>query len=696
MLTNGWYVVDYDIEYKEYLDIDGDVNILLVNGKTMYAKDGIRIKTNSKLTIYGQYGCTGKIKADGSIGAKGDIYAGELIVHSGTIECKSKSHNNAAIGAGNGANNKNTGYKSITIYGGVVTANGVGGGQENNSGKAGPITIYGGTVNAKGGSNGAGIGGGEESGNGLITIYGGFVTAEGGKSGPGIGCGENSHLCHHIYIHGGNVTARGGELGAGIGNGEYSDTEITNLDNVIYINGGKVIADGGERGAGIGGGSSSPGAKVEINGGSVYATAGVGGAGIGSGAQSASKSKGNGGILTVNGGYIEAKSRSRLAAPIGGGYKDSGGTVTINYGTVKAKMYVELDVVGDAHFIGGGDNNHGNGNLYLGDLLQVIEPSGYMPEAAKRIETCQANVPSCVCTLTIKPCDHPRASATDNGDGTHTLNCRYCKGETLPHNSYEYTPEGYVCKRCHAEVSSTTNICDIGKYTYGVSQNGYVGVPYQVAKNAEQTLPDCDNFEGYEFVGWVIASDLPTGGNFEPLSGETLLLPGEKIMVTENIKIVARYRPTSITLADNASNETLLRDNYARTRTVTLADRTLWKDNSWNTLCLPFSVALEGSPLEGAILKELDMEGFYDANGKHYIYHKKVDDEDQTPTGYYDDGGTFYGDNAPAFHQTGFDATTGTLTLYFRDATSIEAGKPYIIKWGNTQDTTVVTMFAKR
>ena len=258
VLTDGWYVVDYDIEHQEYIDIDGDVKILLVNGKTLYAKDGIRIKTDSKLTIYGQYGCTGKIKADGSIGGKGDIYAGELIVHSGTIECKAKSHNNAAIGGGNGAKNKNTGYKSITIYGGVVTANGVGGGagigggQENDHLKAGPITISGGTVNAKGGSNGAGIGGGEESGNGLITIYGGSVTAEGGSSGPGIGCGEASHLCHPIYIHGGNVTARGGENGAGIGNGEGStNKETTNEDNVIYINGGKVIANGGKEGAGI-------------------------------------------------------------------------------------------------------------------------------------------------------------------------------------------------------------------------------------------------------------------------------------------------------------------------------------------------------------------------------------------------------------------------------------------------------------
>ena len=459
-----------------------------------------------------------------------------------------------------------------------------------------------------------------------------------------------------------------------------------------------MIANGGKEGAGIGGGSFAPGAKVEINGGSVYATGGVNGAGIGSGAFPGSTHEGNGGILTVNGGYIEATSKSILAAPIGGGWHDRGGKVTINGGTVKACMNAEdyLDPRQSARYIGAGDINLGIGELYLGDLLQVRESGGYMPEAAKRIETCQAVIPGVFCSVTIKPCDHPGASATDNGDGTHTINCRYCKGETVPHNSYEYTPEGYVCKRCNAGVSSTTNVCSIGKYTYNASQNAYVAVAYQVVKNAEHILPDCDDFEGYEFVGWVVATSNPTGDNFEPLSGETLLLPGEKLMVTETIKIVARYRPTSITLADHASNESVLKENYARTRNVTLAGRTLWKDNSWNTLCLPFSLTAEelaASQLSGYTgLKELDVEGFYDEAGNHYIYHENVDEEDENndeedkmPTGYYDDTATPYDGDVSALHQTSFDRTTGTLYLYFRDATSIEAGKPYLIKWATAE-----------
>ena len=87
---------------------------------------------------------------------------------------------------------------------------------------------------------------------------------------------------------------------------------------------------------------------------------------------------------------------------------------------------------------------------------------------------------------------------------------------------------------------------------------------------------------------------------------------------------------------------------------VVLKDRTLYKDGDWNTLCLPFNVAdndptdgisFSGTPLEGATAMELDVDGTY--NG----------------------------------YQTGFDATDGTLHLYFKEANTIEAAKPYLIKW---------------
>ena len=77
--------------------------------------------------------------------------------------------------------------------------------------------------------------------------------------------------------------------------------------------------------------------------------------------------------------------------------------------------------------------------------------------------------------------------------------------------------------------------------------------------------------------------------------------------------------------------------NYA------LTGRTLYCDGAWNTLCLPFALpTLTGTPLDGFTVKELDTETAYDG------------------------------------HVTGLDGTT--LYLNFRDATSIEAGRPYIVK----------------
>ena len=87
-------------------------------------------------------------------------------------------------------------------------------------------------------------------------------------------------------------------------------------------------------------------------------------------------------------------------------------------------------------------------------------------------------------------------------------------------------------------------------------------------------------------------------------------------------------------LYDTADNDVA---DIAGTTNVSLYGRTIYCDGDWNTLCLPFDVGdLDGTPLEGAAIKELD-------------------------------GSTS-------------NLSGGTLTLNFKDATSIEAGKPYIVK----------------
>ena len=110
----------------------------------------------------------------------------------------------------------------------------------------------------------------------------------------------------------------------------------------------------------------------------------------------------------------------------------------------------------------------------------------------------------------------------------------------------------------------------------------------------------------------------------------------------------------ALLLADNADNSTQINALNGLTTAAILQGRTLYKDGAWNTLCLPFDVtsaqmAETTHPLYGATIMELDTEGTYEG-GK----------------------------------QTGLDGTT--LYLYFKNATSIEAGRPYIVRWGTPEN----------
>lgn len=111
-------------------------------------------------------------------------------------------------------------------------------------------------------------------------------------------------------------------------------------------------------------------------------------------------------------------------------------------------------------------------------------------------------------------------------------------------------------------------------------------------------------------------------------------------------------------LRDYAENSNLL-DRIEDMPRVGLVGRTLYKDGDWNTLCLPFNVGnegngLTGTPLEGATVMTLD-------NSEN--------------------------------SETGFDPSSGTLTLNFAEVNSIEAGKPYIIKWENSGENIVNPTF---
>ena len=110
--------------------------------------------------------------------------------------------------------------------------------------------------------------------------------------------------------------------------------------------------------------------------------------------------------------------------------------------------------------------------------------------------------------------------------------------------------------------------------------------------------------------------------------------------VTENNGAVG-----AIALYDQGTdNAKIISDNANESRNVALVGRTLYKDGAWNTLCLPFSLSAAQiaahADFAGATLMTMDVT-----------------------------------------QKNGFNTENGTLYLWFKTATAIEAGVPYLVKW---------------
>lgn len=224
----GWYVVNSDVTINNRVTVSGAVHLILVDGYTLTASNGINVSGSSNsLTIYGQQNGTGTLKANTksqypAIGGNENSECGSITINGGTI-------------------NAETGYSSAVIGSGW-------------RGKGGNITINGGTITATSwGAGGAGIGSGgcnEGSEEDIpdtmnITINGGTITATGSEHCPGIGGGQYRKGCF-IEINGGTITATGGNNASGIGTGSAGQT-------TTRIKGGTVTATGSGSGFGIGG-----------------------------------------------------------------------------------------------------------------------------------------------------------------------------------------------------------------------------------------------------------------------------------------------------------------------------------------------------------------------------------------------------------------------------------------------------------
>ena len=187
-LAAGWYFVGKNISYDATLTLTGDVNLILVDGKTMnvgtsgnrISGNGIKRDGDADLTIYGQTAQTGTL----SVYVSGDYWNAigprNLTINGGNV---------IASAEGKGANGiKANGGGDITINRGNVNATATGSGTWGIASQ-GNVEINGGTVNASGDV-------GIQSGNDLA-INGGNITAS----------SIAATIDGSVAINGGNVTA---------------------------------------------------------------------------------------------------------------------------------------------------------------------------------------------------------------------------------------------------------------------------------------------------------------------------------------------------------------------------------------------------------------------------------------------------------------------------------------------------------
>lgn len=117
--------------------------------------------------------------------------------------------------------------------------------------------------------------------------------------------------------------------------------------------------------------------------------------------------------------------------------------------------------------------------------------------------------------------------------------------------------------------------------------------------------------------------------------------------IGQPLKNQIRLDISSVDLADQTDNSSVISDKDGETQGIILNDRTIYRDGDWNTLCLPFNIGDANA-----------------ANGHHY------------------DGTELEGATVMELNNATSDMSAdGKLTLNFTEAACVKAGKPYIVKW---------------
>ena len=243
-LAAGWYVVTGEVTVSERMIVaDGaQVHLILEDGSTLTATQGIKVPVGSGLTIYAQssvQGTMGKLVATGGYGPSPEGYTiyyagigggshescGDITINGGEVTAMGRYESDiasAGIGAGGNSRSGDANFSDIIINGGIVTASvnssntcAIGTAHKWSSGTGDKIEINGGTVTAIAGTAAGGIGAYEVKED--VIIRGGTVA--------GYGWGS-------ICIYKGDITISDAVVGAKTSSGTtyYDYADIINHD----------------------------------------------------------------------------------------------------------------------------------------------------------------------------------------------------------------------------------------------------------------------------------------------------------------------------------------------------------------------------------------------------------------------------------------------------------------------------------
>ena len=469
----------------------------------------------------------------------------------------------------------------------------------------------------------------------------------------GIGAGYNAS-CGSILISGGTIVAKGGAYSAGIGSRNYTscgDITITNDVTSVTATAGTASPNS------IGKGVESSCGTVTIGG---IVTGGVTENPI-------TYEPGVTPIYTItynlDGGtnnnrsyYLSQSPDITLAEPVRFHYDFVGWTwegqeipvknVTIAHGSTGNKVFTahweytnvaKINLAPSPYMSIDGDVLTGTGNadthITIADGATVTLSNVDITGITNDNDHKWAGI-SCLGDATIILAE----GTTNNVKGGH----EYYPGIYVPeNNTLTIQSSGFL------EACSNGNGCGIGG-GYEINCGNIVIVSGKIeatvwgngAAIGSGYSASCGNITISNGITWVHANsryDITSIGAGELGSSETVSISDELTKESDH-GFCNLYH--SLILYDLANNSSAITAKNGRTCFVTLDGRLLYADDDWNTLCLPFPLneaqIAETPFLDHAVIMELDGEKS--------------------------------------------NLTNGTLTLNFTKATSIVAGRPYIVK----------------